>query len=175
MKESGKVLLTGAEKEGLGILVFDVTSAPAAFVAENSDLVAKFLTITADSNAMWADTTKQAEMLPVIAKDAGLDEAATAETMATFVFPTIAEQLSAKWLGGGALRFMGGVAGVFKTAGNIPAGLETYDATVNAGPLIAEGAMLHPWAGGPICAGRPTFICGRGHDRTDHRHFGYPV
>jgi len=43
MLEYGNVLLTGAEKEELGILVFDVTSAPAEFVAENSDLVAKFL------------------------------------------------------------------------------------------------------------------------------------
>ena len=41
MKEHGNVLLTGAEKEELGILVFDVTSAPAGFVAENPDLVAK--------------------------------------------------------------------------------------------------------------------------------------
>ncbi len=75
MKEHGNVLLTGAEKTELGILVFDVTSAPASFVAENSELVAKFLKITADANAMWADETKHAEMLPVIAKDAGMDEA----------------------------------------------------------------------------------------------------
>ncbi len=31
MKEHGNVLLTGAEKEALGILVFDVTSTPASF------------------------------------------------------------------------------------------------------------------------------------------------
>ena len=37
MKEYGNVLLTGAEKQELGILVFDVTSAPAAFIAENSE------------------------------------------------------------------------------------------------------------------------------------------
>ena len=41
MKEHGNVLLTGAEKEALGILVFDVTSAPAGFIAENPDLVAE--------------------------------------------------------------------------------------------------------------------------------------
>ena len=42
MREHGNVLLTGSEKEELGILVFDVTSAPADFVAENPDLVAQF-------------------------------------------------------------------------------------------------------------------------------------
>lgn len=117
MLEHGNILLTGAEKEELGILVFDVTSGPANWVAENSDLVAKFLKVTADANAMWADEANHAEMLPVIAKDAGMDEDATAATLATFVFPTIEEQLTAKWLGGGAQGFMKGVADVFVAAG----------------------------------------------------------
>ena len=39
MKERGNVLLTGTEKKELGILVFDVTSAPAGLVAENPDLL----------------------------------------------------------------------------------------------------------------------------------------
>ena len=140
-KESGNVLLTGAEKEELGILVFDATTAPSSFVAENADLVAKFLKVTADANAMWADASKQAEMLPVIAKDSGMDETATAETMATFVFPTVDDQLGAKWLGGGAQAFMQGVANVFVTAGSIPAALASYDATVNTGPLAAAKGM----------------------------------
>ena len=46
MKEHGNILLTGKEKEDLGILVFDVTSAPAAYVAEHSDVVAKFVAVT---------------------------------------------------------------------------------------------------------------------------------
>lgn len=140
-KESGNVLLTGAEKEELGILVFDVTSAPASFVAENGDLVAKFLKVTADANAMWADDSKKAEMIPVIAKDAGMDEAATADTMATFVFPNVDDQLSAKWLGGGAQEFMKGVADVFVAAGSIPAALPDYAAQVNVGPLTAAKGM----------------------------------
>jgi taurine transport system substrate-binding protein len=141
MKEHGNVLLTGAEKEELGILVFDVTSAPAAFVAENPDLVAKFVKITADSNAMWNEGSKKAEMLPVIAKDAGMDEAATERDMSTFVFPSIDDQLSAKWLGGGAQEFMKGVSTVFVQAGSIPSALDSYAATVNTGPLTAAKGM----------------------------------
>ena len=141
-KESGNVLLTGAEKEELGILVFDVTSAPASFVAENPDLVAKFLKVTADANAMWnAGGDAAAAMIPVIAQDAGMDETATAETMATFVFPSIEEQMSAKWLGGGAQEFMAGVAGVFVGAGSIPSALDSYAGNVNTGPLAAAGGM----------------------------------
>jgi taurine transport system substrate-binding protein len=136
MKEFGNVLLTGAEKEALGILVFDVTSAPAAFVAENPDLVAAFLEVTAEANARWNAGGAEAEaMIPVIARDAGMEEEATRETLATFVFPPVDEQLSEKWLGGGAQEFMKGVAGVFVEAGSIPAALETYADAVDTGPL----------------------------------------
>ena len=142
MKEHGNVLLTGDEKTELGILVFDVTSVPASFAAEEPELLAKFLKVTADANAVWNAGGADAEaMIPVIAKDAGMDEAATAETMATFVFPSIEEQLSEKWLGGNAQEFMKGVAGVFVAAGAIPAARDSYADAVNTGPLKAASEM----------------------------------
>ena len=72
MKEHGNVLLTGAEKEELGILVFDVTSAPASYIAENGDVVAKFLSVTAAANDEW-NAGQSEDMLKVIAKEAGMD------------------------------------------------------------------------------------------------------
>ncbi len=139
--EHGNVLLTGDEKTELGILVFDVTSGPASWVAENSEMVAKFLKVTADANAMWADEANQAKMLPVIAKDAGMDEKATMETMATFTFPTVEDQLAAKWLGGNAQTFMKGVADVFVGAGSIDGALESYANSVNVEPLETAKGM----------------------------------
>jgi taurine transport system substrate-binding protein len=140
-KEHGNVLLTGAEKEDLGILVFDVTSGPADYIAENGDVVAKFLKVTADANAMWADEANRDKMLPVIAKDSGMDVEATAATIDTFVFPPVDEQLTAKWLGGGAQEFMKGVADVFVEAGSIDAALDTYESNVNIGPLEQAHGM----------------------------------
>lgn len=136
-KEFGNVLLTGDEKTELGILVFDVTSGPAGWVAENSELVSTFLKVTADANAMWADPANHAKMLPVIAKDAGMDEEATMATISTFTFPTVADQLSQGWLGGNAQTFMKGVADVFVEAGSIDGALDTYDNAVNTAPLAA--------------------------------------
>jgi len=140
MKESGNVLLTGAEKEELGILVFDVTSAPSDFVAENGDLVAKFLEVTAAANAQWADGNP-AEMLAAIAQDAGMSEEDAAGSLATFVFPTTEDQLSEKWLGGGAQEFMKGVADVFVAAGSIDAAKASYADNVNTGPLATANSM----------------------------------
>jgi taurine transport system substrate-binding protein len=125
----------------LGILVFDVTSATASYVAESGDDLAKFLKVTADANAMWNSGENTDKMLPVIAKDAGMDEAATAETLAGFVFPSVEDQLSAKWFGGGSQAFMGGVADVFLESGSIDKTLESYEGTVNTGPLMAVKGM----------------------------------
>lgn len=134
MKEHGNVLLTGAEKEALGILVFDVSSSPAAFVAENPDVVAKFLGVTAAANAKW-NANKDDAMLEVIAKEAGMDMDAARTAISTMSFPSAKDQLSEKWLGGSAQTFMKGVADVFVEAGSIDKALDTYENTVNAAPL----------------------------------------
>ncbi len=137
MTEHGNVLLTGAEKEELGILVFDVTSAPTAFIEEEPELLSKFLKVTADANAQWNAGESKDEMLAVIAKDAGMDLADAEATIATFTFPSAEEQLSDKWLGGGAHEFMGGVANVFVNAGSIDSALDSYEGAVNSAPLAA--------------------------------------
>lgn len=141
MKEHGNVLLTGNEKEELGILVFDVTSGPAGWVAENSETVSKFLAVTAKANDMWNSGEHTDEMLPVIAKDAGMDEADAAASLATFAFPGLDDQLGEKWLGGGAQDFMKGVADVFVESGSIDGALDSYADNVNAGPLTAAKGM----------------------------------
>ena len=121
--------------------MFDVTSAPADFIAEESELVAQFLAVTAKANEMWNAGDNRAEMLEVIAKDAGMDLEAAKATIDTFVFPSVEEQLSAKWLGGGAQDFMNGVAQIFVDAGSIDSKLDSYAGAVNTEPLQAANSM----------------------------------
>ena len=134
MKEHGNVLLTGAQKEELGILVFDVTSAPADFVAENPDLVSEFLAVTAAANAKW-NAGQPDDMLAVIARESGMDLAAAQSSITTMSFPSVDDQLSDKWLTGAVPVFMKGVADVFVEAGSIDSALSTYENAVNAAPL----------------------------------------
>ena len=140
MKEYGNVLLTGAEKEELGILVFDVTSAPASFVAENGETVATFLKVTADANAKWNESQPE-DMLEAIAEESGMDVETAKASISTMKFPSIEEQLSERWLGGNAATFMKGVADVFVEAGSIDSALESYENAVNTGPLKAASEM----------------------------------
>jgi len=139
MKEYGNILLTGAEKQELGILVFDVTSAPASFIAENGDIVATFVGVTAAANAEWKENQSD-DMLAVIAEQSGMDLEAARASIAGFEFPSVEEQLSSAWFGGNAAPFMKGVADVFVEAGSIDSALDSYADTVNTGPLEAVAA-----------------------------------
>lgn len=140
MKESGNILLTGAEKQELGILVFDVTTGPASYIAENSETVAKFAKVTADYNADW-NANQSDEMLAKIAEQSGMDVEAAKASISGFVFPSIEEQLSEAWLGGNASTFMKGVADVFVNAGSIDGALDSYEGTVTLAPLKAAKDM----------------------------------
>ncbi|MDO6584319.1 ABC transporter substrate-binding protein [Salipiger sp. 1_MG-2023] len=136
MKEHGNILLTGAEKEELGILIFDVTSSPSDFIVENEALVSKFLAVTAEANATWK-ASQPADMLTKIAMESGMDEEAALASISGFTFPTIEQQVSGTWLGGTAASYMKGVADVFVEAGAIPSALDSYEGTIALGPLNA--------------------------------------
>lgn len=138
-KEYGNILLTGAEKEELGIRIFDVISAPGAFAAENPDLTAKFLKVLNDQNAAYLAAPEG--FIPVLAKDSGLDEAATREQLAGFTLPTVEEKLSGKWLGGGLQTYLKEVADFFVSTGNIPAALDSYEGAVDASHLKAASEL----------------------------------
>ena len=107
------------------------------FADENAEILTTFLDVTAAANAMWNSGDYHDVMIPLIAKDAGMDQAATADTMSTFVFPSVGEQLGDSWLGGSGAAFLKGVADVFVEAGSIPSARGSYANAINSGPLEA--------------------------------------
>ena len=140
MKQHGNILMTGAEKEQLGIQVFDATTVATQWAQENPELLAKFLKVTADMNTRYAANEAE-KMLPVIARTAGMDEDNTRETMAGFSFPDIKQQLSKKWLGGGTQKFLKQVADFFVSQGTIPEARDSYDSAVDSSYLKAATKM----------------------------------
>ncbi|OAN96468.1 taurine ABC transporter substrate-binding protein, partial [Sulfitobacter geojensis] len=117
MKEHGNVLLTGAEKEEVGILVFDVISAPASYIAENGDELAKFLSVVTKENERYNSGAGGEEMVVAVAKEAGMDLDAAKNALAGMKMLSAEEALSDKWLGANAATFIKGVADVFVNAG----------------------------------------------------------
>jgi len=140
MKEHGNVLMTGAEKEKLGIQVFDATTVSAQWAQENPDLLAKFLKVTGDMNAKFTANGSKV-MLPVIAKVAGMNIDESRKTMAGFSFPAMNEQLSDKWLGGGTQKFLKEVADFFVKQGIIPKARDDYESAVDASYLEAASKL----------------------------------
>ncbi|AXQ95722.1 ABC transporter substrate-binding protein [Cereibacter azotoformans] len=135
MKEHGNVLLTGAEKEAIGIKIFDVVSTTAVFANEQPELTSRFLKVINDANDAWKADPES--LLPVIAKDSGLDEQAAKDNLATFTLLPIDEKLGPDWLGGGVQTYLKEVADFFVSTGNIPQALPSYDAVVKPEFLAA--------------------------------------
>ena len=139
MKKYGNVLLTGAEKEALGIRVFDVTSISADFGRDYPDLVAKFLRVTAEMNYLYARHPDS--MVDEIAKAAGMNKDATVATLSGFRFPTLGSQLGPDWLGGGTQAFLKELADFFVAQGALDSALVTYTPVVNTSYLEAAARM----------------------------------
>jgi len=141
MKEHGNVLLSGAEKEQLGIQVFDATTVSTPWAQKNPELLAHFLKINADMNARYATPEGAKEMLPIIAAAAGMDEKTAQKTLSTFHFPSIEEQLSDKWLGGGTQQFLKAVGDFFVEQNTIPKARDDYDSAVDLSYLEAAAKL----------------------------------
>ncbi|VAW66090.1 Taurine-binding periplasmic protein TauA [hydrothermal vent metagenome] len=140
MKKHGHVLMSGAEKEALGIRVFDATTVSTQWAQENAELLEKFLKVTAQMNAKFAHKGAD-EMLPVIATTAGMDIEATRDTMKGFSFLDTKQQLSKKWLGGGTQKFIKEVADFFVSQGIIPKARKNYNDAVDSSYLEAAAKL----------------------------------
>lgn len=136
MKEHGNVLMSGTEKEALGIQVFDATTVSTAWAQENAELLEKFLKVTAQMNQQYRNKDAD-KMLPVIAKAAGMNLNTTKATLKGFAFPDTKEQLSQKWLGGGTQKFLKEVADFFVAQGIIPKARKNYNDAVDSSYLEA--------------------------------------
>lgn len=137
MLEFGNILLTGPEKEELGILVFDVTVVRRDFLEAEPEYVTEFLAVTHEMNAIWNAGQMNDAMMPIIAEDAGLPLGDAMDHIETLVFPSVSDQLSDRWLGAAVPTYFSGVADVFLEYGVIESRLDSYVGTVETEPLSA--------------------------------------
>lgn len=135
MQEYGNVLLTGAEKEEIGILSFDLITTTGGFAAGQPQLLADFVAVTAQVNDEWNAGEHRDEMLPVIAQDAGMEPAAASDTIDDFVFLPVETALSDQWLGGRVGAYLDGAAAFFHDVGTVPSILPSYGALIDTAPL----------------------------------------
>ena len=137
LKQSGKVLVTsGKIAADTGKSTFDGMIANKKFARENPDFMVKFVKIlaTADDNyrqnrAAW---NADSPMVKAVAKMTGAKADTVPASMALYSFPTLEEQASPRWLGGGAATALQSAAQFLKEQGTIQTVLPNYGTGVNA-------------------------------------------
>jgi len=89
--EVGTPIMSAQQKEDAGIFSFDVISVTEAFAVQNPGLLRTFLEVTDEANQAWTGSSAQ---IRKVAADAGMDVEDTMDQMASFEFPSTADQLT---------------------------------------------------------------------------------
>ncbi|MFQ6023382.1 MAG: taurine ABC transporter substrate-binding protein [Acidiferrobacterales bacterium] len=147
IKETGKVLITSGQLCKWGKCTFDGMVADAQWAAENADFMAKFLTVIAAADESYRSNpsawTPDSMEVKSIVKLVGGKEKDVPGVLALYGFPTMKEQASAAWLGGGkdggAARALMFTSEFLKNEKKIPSVQPDYGKFVN--PKYVEAAM----------------------------------
>jgi taurine transport system substrate-binding protein len=135
IKASGKVLASSAEVGQWGAPTFDAWIVRKDFAAENPAIVTGFARVTGAAYADYlADPAKWLADKANIDKVANLTGAKPEDVpvvLAGYVFPTLAEQASAAYLGGDTIKAVIATAEFLKDQGKIPEVLADYGPYVN--------------------------------------------
>jgi taurine transport system substrate-binding protein len=140
VKHNGKVLTTSGQVAAqTGQSTFDGFVVDKKFAQSNPEFVVKFVEVLAKSDANYRDQkAKWAVGSPEVAgvaKESGAKEADVPASLALYAFPTLAQQASSTWLGGGtsggAAKSLEATAQFLKSQGTIQNVLPDYSAGVD--------------------------------------------
>ena len=105
IKKTGRVLITSGLLSSWGKATFDGMVVQKSFAAKNKDFMAKFVKLIADADAAYRDNPKawtpDSAMVKKIVKMVGGNAKDVPGVLALYTFPTLSEQASSRWLGGG--------------------------------------------------------------------------
>ncbi len=123
IKSNGKVLATSGSIGKKGYATFDGMVVSAKWAAANEGFMVAFVRALAKADADYranaAKWTADSPQVKAVAKWTKADAAGVPAAMALYRFPTLAEQASGDWLGGGAAKAMTNTAVFLKEQGRI--------------------------------------------------------
>ncbi|WP_454733792.1 MULTISPECIES: taurine ABC transporter substrate-binding protein [Cupriavidus] len=136
-KKSGQVLTTsGKIAAQTGKATFDGIVVSKAFARDNDAFLTEFVKILADTDAAYRNNksawSADSAQVKAVAKWSGAEPADVPASLALYEFPTLQQQASAAWLGGGAARSLAATAAFLKEQGTIQNVLPDYASGVNA-------------------------------------------
>lgn len=134
VKANGKVLATSGTIGKKGYPTFDGMVVNAAWAAKNEAFMVAFVKALAKADAEYRDHqakwTADSAQVKAVAKWTKADAKNVPAAMALYRFPTLQEQASATWLGGGAAKAMTDTAAFLKEQGRVQEVKPNYGAFV---------------------------------------------
>jgi taurine transport system substrate-binding protein len=139
VKQNGRVLVTSGLLSSWGKATFDGYVVDKTFARQNPDFMAAFVRVMAKADeeyrknqAAWTASSPQVQ---AVAKVTGAKPEDVPAVMALYRFPTMEEQVSDKWLGGGkdggAARALAFTSAFLKDQGRVEKVLPDYSSAVN--------------------------------------------
>jgi len=123
VKTNGKVLATSGTIGKKGFPTFDGMVVNAAWAAKNEAFMVAFVKALAKADAEYRDNvakwTADSPQVKAVAKWTKADAKSVPAAMALYRFPTLQEQASPTWLGGGAAKAMSDTAVFLKEQGRV--------------------------------------------------------
>ncbi len=149
IKQDGKVLITSGQLCKWGKCTFDGLVVDRKFGEENADFMAKFVHIIAAADESYRSNptawTPDSDMVKKIVKMVGGNPKDVPGVLALYSFPTLQDQISPAWLGGGAdggaARALKFTSEFLKAQKKIPSLQPDYGAFVNAKYAEAASKM----------------------------------
>ena len=134
VKKNGTVIASAGDFAAKGKATFDGIIVTDKFAGANKDFVTTFVKLLAAADADYAKNkaawTADSKEVAAVAKWTGASPADVPAAMAAYKFPTVEQQLSADWLGGGAAKALQSTAEFLKEQGRVTDLAPDYSAFV---------------------------------------------
>lgn len=135
MKTKGHVLLTSGDLSNWGKATFDAMVARKGFTDDNPEFACQWVKMVAAADADYRSNPKNYG--PGTAKAKAIAQAVSGQqeqvggVLALYGYPTLEEQASATWLGGGVAKALKATSEFLKDQGKIDEVLDSYDGASN--------------------------------------------
>jgi taurine transport system substrate-binding protein len=136
MKKDGRVLISSGELSNWGKATFDAMVARSEFAKKNPDFMCKYIKMVAAADADYRSNPASygpgTENAKAIAKVVGGDHEQVGGVLALYDFPTLEQQVSATWLGGGVANALRATSEFLVEQGKIDRVLDSYKDAADA-------------------------------------------
>jgi taurine transport system substrate-binding protein len=143
MKEKGRVLITSGDLSNWGKATFDAMVARKGFVEKNPDFACQWVKMVAAADADYSSNPKAygpgTKNAKAISKAVSGQADQVGGVLALYDYPTLEEQVSSRWLGGGVQNALKAASEFLKAQGKLDTVLDSYKDS--ATPKYAQMAL----------------------------------